>query len=144
MTAKREFMTRVSAAQASFDRFDGVAFRWSSNDCVRLAAFTLRKMGHKPALPKAGAYGSLLGARKALAAAGFDSLEAALDAMGLERIAPAAALPADIVALPGEGGWPALTVAIGNGRVLGFMGGRGGVMQPRDYVCAWRVPCLKS
>jgi hypothetical protein len=140
MTRGEGLKVRQAAAQATFDRFDGAAFRWSSNDCARLAAFVVRRLGHRPKMPKAGTYSSALGARRALKAAGFDSLEAALDAMGFERIPPASALPGDIVAIPGVGDWSALTVALGNGRVLGFMDGRAGAMQPKLYVCAWRVP----
>jgi hypothetical protein len=148
MHPSRALLLRRDAAQATFDRFDGAAFRWSSNDCARMAAFNLRKLGYESPMPKSGSYSSALGAMKALRAAGFESLGAALDSLGLERIAPISALPGDIIGLPGEGGWTALTVALGNGRVLGFMDreGRGvaGALQPRDYVCAWRVnPCLK-
>lgn len=137
-----ELNARRDAAQATLLRFDGAAFRWSTNDCTRLAAFHARKMGHKPNMPKSGSYSSLLGAAKALKAAGFDSLTAAVDAMFVQ-IPPATALVGDLVALPGEGGWPALCVYLGNGRVLGFKDGRGGVLQPHHFVTAWRVPCLK-
>ena len=137
-------IARRDAAQAAVDRFDGQPFVWGKNDCVRLSAFVLRKLGHKPNLARAGSYSSLLGAKRALARTGFASLEAALDALGLPRIPPAAATTGDIVGLPGEGDWTALTVAVGNGRVLGFMEGRGGIMQPVTTVTAWRVnPCRK-
>lgn len=136
---------RRDAAAATKARFDGRTFKWSSNDCVRMAAFHLRKLGYKPVMPKAGTYHTPLGAMKALRAAGFERLEDALAATGLTPIAPAQALVGDIVALPGEGDlWPALTVALGNGRVLGFMEGRCGVLQPALHMGAWRAnPCRR-
>lgn len=137
-------IARRDAAQAAVDRFDGQPFAWGKNDCVRLSAFTLRKLGHKPNLARAGSYSSLLGAKRALMRTGFATLDAALDALGLSRIPPAAAITGDLVGLPGLDDWTALTVALGNGRVLGFMDGRCGVMQPLTPIVAWRVnPCPK-
>jgi hypothetical protein len=135
---------RRDAAQATLDHFNGRPFAWGEADCVRLAAWHVRRMGHKTKLAKAGAYHDEAGARKALAKAGFRSLQKAVDAHGFARIAPAAALVGDIVALEGEGGWPALCVALGNGRVLGFHEGQARVLKPLLPVLAWRVePCLK-
>lgn len=137
-------IARRDAAQAAVDRFDGRPFAWGKNDCVRLSAFVLRQLGHKPNLARAGSYSSLLGAKRALARTGFATLDAALDALGLPRIPPAAAVVGDIVGLPGLDDWTALTIAVGNGRVLGFMEGRGGIMQPNAPLTAWRVePCRK-
>lgn len=143
-------LLRRDAAQAAVQRFEGRKFKWSSNDCARLAAFTLRRLGYQPPMPKAGSYRSALGAKKALKAAGFDSLESALDSLGLARIAPAAAVVGDIVGLlaDDDGGWPALTVAVGNGRVLGFQQNRARLLQPvygpGVKAVAWRVdPCPK-
>lgn len=133
---------RQQAAQAAVDRFKGVPFELGKNDCVRLAAFVLRKMGHRPQLGKAGTYSTGAGALRALRRAGFDSLAQAVDGLGLERIAPAAALPADIVMIPGEAPLDgALTVAVGNGRVLGFHEDAGGgeILQPVAFLGAWRV-----
>lgn len=115
---------RVAAAEAAVRRFSGAPFKWSSNDCARLAAFTLRRLGHKPPMPRAGSYNSPRAALKALKAAGFDSLEAALDSF-LPRVTPASAKPGDIMAFPSDGdhqGWTALAVYVGNGRVLAFHG----------------------
>lgn len=137
-------IARRDAAQATLDRFVGVPFHWGKADCVRLAAFNLRQLGYRPRLSKGGAYGSFRGAVKALGLAGFADLMAAVDAQGLPRIAPSQALPGDLVALPGEEGWPALTVALGNGRVLGWKADRPdcGVMQPIEPLTAWRArPC---
>jgi hypothetical protein len=137
-----EMIRRQQAAQAAIHRFKGEPWQLGKNDCVRMAAFVLRKMGHRPQLGKAGSYISGPGALRALQRAGFDSLGAALDALGLERIAPAAALVADIVMIPGEAPLDgALTIAVGNGRVLGFHQdlATAEILQPVEFVAAWRV-----
>lgn len=133
---------RQQAAQAAVDRFKGQPWQLGKNDCVRMAAFVLRKMGHRPQLGKAGSYTTGAGAMRALKRAGHDTLAGALDALGLERIAPAAALPADIVMIPGEAPLDgALTIAVGNGRVLGFHEdvGSAEILQPVNFCGAWRL-----
>lgn len=137
-----EMIRRQQAAQAAVDRFKGQPWQLGKNDCVRMAAFVLRKMGHRPQLGKAGSYTTGAGAMRALKRSGHDSLGEALDALGLERIAPAAARVADIVMIPGEAPLDgALTIAVGNGRVLGFHedAGSAEVLQPVDFIAAWRV-----
>lgn len=137
-----ELMRRQQAAQTAVDRFKGQPWQLGKNDCVRLAAFVLRKMGHRPQLGKAGAYKTGAGALLALKRAGYSTLSDALDGLGLERISPAAARIADIIMLPGDpelGG--ALTIAVGNGRVLGFHEavGTAEILHPIEFVAAWRV-----
>lgn len=111
---------RVAATEAVMKRFNGKAFRWSSNDCVRMVALHLRKLGYRISLPRAGSYSSLKGALKALKAAGFSSVEEALDSLQLPRIPLAYALPGDILAAPGADGITALWIFIRPGRALGF------------------------
>lgn len=137
-----ELLRRQQAAQAAIARFKGQPWQLGKNDCVRLAAFILRKMGHSPQLGKAGSYTTSTGALRALRRAGFDTLGSALDALGLERIAPAAARIADIIMIPGEAPLDgALTIAVGNGRVLGFHQdlATAEILQPVEFVAAWRV-----
>lgn len=140
---------RVAAAQAAVTRFEGRALRWSREDCVRLAAYVQRQLKHPVSLARAGSYASEQGALAALKRAGFASLEAALDAH-LPRIAPAMALPADLLGLEADwaGGAVALFVALGNGRALGFHAGEDGavcrIVQPVKVLTAWRAgPCLR-
>lgn len=140
-----DLVARAAAAQAVVDHYLGRPFHWGRSDCVRLAAMALRKRHHRVSLIKAGDYSSLRGALKALKRAGFDSLEAAVEAQGLMSIPPAAALPCDLIGIPPAepGPWLALSIAIGNGRVLGFQEGFCKVLQPRfdpaNPVRAWRV-----
>ncbi|MGT2515663.1 DUF6950 family protein [Sphingomonas panni] len=137
-----EAVRRQQAATLTVARFRGAALVYGKNDCVRLGAFVLRKMGHKVKLAQAGSYKSMRGARRALDRAGYATIADALDAMGLQRIPPAAALPADLVLIPGEGPFGgSLTMALGNGRVLGYHEDVVGadVLQPTEFVAAWRV-----
>jgi hypothetical protein len=61
-----------------------------------------------------------------------------------ERIAPAAAWPGDLIEIPAEERNPlgCFMVALTNGRAVGYVDGAIGaaVLQPLEYVAAWRVP----
>lgn len=133
---------RAHAAQTTLDTWSKRPMRLGTADCVRMVAAHLRRLGYTVKLPPSGSYRTVNSAVKALAAAGYDSVEQALDAMGLERIAPAAAIVGDVVMLPGVDRLGGLTVALGNGRVVGWheeaVGGAT-VLQPVEYVGAWRV-----
>lgn len=113
-------LRRQAAAAAAVARFKGAGLKYGVNDCVRLAGLTLRKMGHRVDLPKAGEYRSLVAGVRLLKKRGFDTIEAALDGMGLPRVTLAFAQPADIIGVPGEDGRTALWVCVGNGRALGW------------------------
>jgi len=137
-----ELIRRQQAAQSAVNRFRGQPFAYGKNDCARMAALVLRKMGHRSPLAKAGAYSSAIGAAKALKRLGHVSVGDALDAIGLVRIPPAAALPADIILIPGEGPFGgALAIAVGNGRVLGYHEDCAGaeILQPVEFISAWRT-----
>ncbi|MBP8234455.1 MAG: hypothetical protein KAY22_19350 [Rhizorhabdus sp.] len=142
MTIVPEAERRRLAAQATLDEFRDKPFKFGERDCVRMAAAHLRRLGYRVKLPAKGSYRTVRSARKALADRGFANICAAVDAHGLERIAPAAAVVGDIIAIPGEhdfGG--ALLVALGNGRCVGYhqdlVGA--GVLQPIEYITAWRA-----
>jgi hypothetical protein len=137
----------VEAAQATLDHFRGRPFVWGESDCARLAAHVLRGLGYKPNLSQFGSYRSDRAALRALKARGMASVIDWMDSVpGLSRIAPAAALPGDIIAFPGGGGWDGLAVAIGNGRVLAFtetVAGNGCAVLAANLeaaVAAWSAP----
>lgn len=137
-----DIVRRQKATQATVDAFKGRPFRFGVRDCARMAAAHLRRLGHQVKLPPSGSYGSARSAAVALRERGFADLGAALDSMGFERIAPAAALVGDVLMLPGDGPFGgALTVAVGNGRVLGYHEDAVGadILQPVQFVTAWRV-----
>jgi hypothetical protein len=144
-------IARARVTQATLARFRDRPLAYGSADCVRLAAFHLRGMGHRVSLAKAGAYDSFRGALRAIRQAGHPDLMTAVRAQGLLEIPPAATLAGDLLALQGAGpdgepveGFPALMIAAGNGRAIGFLTApdgvvRCGVVQPLEYVTAWRV-----
>jgi hypothetical protein len=132
---------RVAAAQATLDRFKDRPFALGKDDCARMAVFHLKQFGHRPKLAPAGSYSSLLGARRALTRAGFATLADAVDALGLARIPPAAAVVGDLLMLPGIDEFGALAVALGNGRVVAWHEDAAGacVIQPVEFLTAWSV-----
>lgn len=135
MTARK-----AQAAQACIDRFAGKAYAPGKRDCARLACHLLHKIGKGVPFLKGHSWTTEAGAVRVLRRLGFADIMEAVDALGLERIAPARAMAGDIVALPAEGPFGcALTVAVGNGRLLGFLEGRCQVVEPKAFVAAWRV-----
>lgn len=135
-----EMTRRVAAAQACIDKFGGQPFEWGRFDCVRLAAFAVKEQGFTVRLSRLRPYKTEAGAVRALRTITDGSLADAVDAQGFARIAPASAWPGDIVAIPGpEPFGCALMVQLSNGRVLGALDGRFAVLDPHDYIAAWRV-----
>lgn len=133
---------RRTIAQAALDTYRDQPFTPGKFDCVRLAAFVLRERGHKPRLGRGGSYKTMLGGYRALRRAGFETLAEALDSLGLMRIPPAAALPCDIILIPGPAPYDGvLQVAVGNGRTIGYHEDLDGaeVLQPVEFIAAWRV-----
>lgn len=133
---------RVAATQATLDDWKDRPFDWKANShCVRMVTEHLRRMGYKPPLSKGGSFDTPLGAKRALARAKVKTLGEAVDLLRIERIPPAMAIVGDIIELPGEAPFGALTVALGNGRVLGWHEDAAGcaVLQPLAFVSAWRV-----
>lgn len=117
-----EMVRRVAAVEATRAKFAGRPFRWGSVDCVKVAMFHLRKMGqqHSFGVHKAGSYRTPLSAKRALARAGHDSVDAALRAAGIVEIAPAMALTGDLLTMPGTEGLDAVCILAGPDLMLGF------------------------
>lgn len=142
-------VVRGQAAQACIDRFAGRVLNWRSVDCGRIAGHNLRQLGIGTPLLKGARYASEAGALKHLRALGFKGLGEAVDALGLMRIPPAAATTADLIGFVCDSElWDmALTVSVGNGRVLGaHTDGIVQVLQPdlTGAVAAWRCnPCRR-
>ena len=134
-------LKRAAAAQACIDRFAGRPYHPGSRHCGKLAAHALAKMGRSARLLNASHHTTEAGALKYLKRTGFASLAELMDAMGLERIAPAAALPADIIGLPSNDAFGcSLSVCLGDGLVLGLVeGARFQTLIPHQFVAAWRL-----
>jgi len=133
---------KAAAAQTILDAWSKRPMRLGTNDCVRMIAAHLRLLGYKVKLPASGSYRTVNSATKALKAAGYDRVGDALDAIGLERIPPAAVVVGDIVELPADTKLGSFTIALGNGRVAGYHENVVAVtvLQPVAYLNAWRVP----
>lgn len=114
---------RVTATQRTIDDHLFKPFAWGVHDCAILATNHLANLGYTTRFAEAGRYKTERGAIRAMKRLGHDDLEGFADAMGFERIAPAAALVGDIVGLRGgteAREWTAIGVCVGNGRVIAF------------------------
>jgi uncharacterized protein (AIM24 family) len=133
-------LKRAAAVQACMDRFAGKPYAAGTRDCAKLAAHALHRMGRSCRLLTDARHTTETGALKYVRRKGFDDLVALMDATGLPRIAPAAALPGDVVGLEsGDAFGCSLSVALGDGRVLGFRDGVCQPLEPHAFVAAWRV-----
>ena len=141
----KPLIRRVEAAQKAFDKFIFEPFDWGSADCAHLVSLVLIELGHPDPLKSFRRYTTEAGAKRALLKAGFTDIDDVLDQkVGLIRIAPASALPADIVAIPGgdAGEWSALGVVMDADRVIAFadmgQGARGELGSLTAATTAWR------
>ncbi len=57
---------RVAAVEATLARFEGRTLAYGRDDCARMTAFCLRKLGVKAPLLKGGSYASAVGAARVL------------------------------------------------------------------------------
>ena len=113
-----ELERRRLATEKTLGRYAGKVFDWSKGiTCVHLARAHLKNMGHKPqTLPR---FRSAFGAKKALQANEWESVEAMLDSM-LARIAPAQMMLGDLAIVPGDNGLDAIFVCAGPLKVFGW------------------------
>jgi len=133
---------RQRAAQGCIDRFAGKPYDPAAHrDCAYMVRHALHLLGRRVGQGKLPTYASDLAGMKALRMMGHANLIEAVDAFGLVRIPPLAALPADIVALPSDHPMGALSLAVGNGRLLAYLDGEHGavVIEPKAFICAWRT-----
>ena len=102
MTVKHKsaLLARQQAVSACVKRFVGQPLNWGRTDCVKLCALALRKQGHPVPLLKGVRYSSEQTALRRFREQGLSSLCDAVDALGLVKIAPAMAMPGDLIALP--------------------------------------------
>jgi hypothetical protein len=128
---------RVLATQKTVDTFKGRKFTNGTTDCVQLVLAHARHMGRKIEIPR---YGSTKTAAGALRQMGYGTLSQGLD-RHFRRIERHQAMVGDIVEMPGENGFSSLSVAVGNGRVLGFHESipHCDVLQPVLVSGAWRI-----
>lgn len=109
---------RVAATQATENRYRDRPFSWArAATCIHMIRFHAAQLGHK--LPVVPPFRSALTARRALKAAGFDTLPALMDAH-FTPVAPAWLSVGDVLAIPGDGGFEALLVKCGIDKWLGW------------------------
>lgn len=142
-------LKRRDATQATVDRWMNKPLAWSTSDCARMIAYHLRRMGYNPPLPKPGSYRSPeAGMRKLKAETGFSRLDDVIEKkLGFMPIAPAEMVTGDICSMPpaDHRDWPAMFVALDNGRLLGFIEAEDGAICrvatpiPGAVTGAWRV-----
>lgn len=135
---------RAAVAQSCMDRFSGREVVAGKRDCGKLTAHAMHGMGRSAKLLTGARHTDWSGALRYIRRKGHADLVSLMDATGLARIAPAAALPGDIIGLPsqpGDGFGCSLTVALGNGRVLGLNPTSGLIepMIPHLFIAAWRL-----
>ena len=133
---------RAAAAEACRQRFYGKAYDPGARDCLKLANHALIKMGHGSGVVKGLRYSTEAQGYRLMRKAGFASLPEGLDAKGLPRIAPAAALQGDLIAMDAGEDNPfgaSLMVAMSDGLVLGFSEGICSTWRPLAYQAAWRL-----
>ena len=111
---------RAEATELTLARFEGKPFSWAGANCIRLARTQAANMGHR--LPPVPRFRSALGARRALAARGADSVTALLDQHFLRLPGPAYAWLGDLVVGPADPlhGLEAVGIADGQGNVWGW------------------------
>lgn len=117
-------------------------FDWRTGaTCLHLLGAQLRAMGRRPrAVPR---FRSAIGARRAMAQAGFADVAAVVDSVLPLRIPPAMMVVGDIGLLPGEpGGFDAIVICVG-GKMLGWherADGLAVIDAPlSDFIAAWRT-----
>lgn len=134
-------LERHAALTATLEKFRDKPFEFGTNDCIQMARFHARKMGHK--LPGTGEYSTLVGAQRALRKQGVDSLEALLDKF-FTRITPAAALPGDLLLVRGpdepESSMGTVVLSVGK-KCIGWHETHPemAVMTITEYLAAWRL-----
>lgn len=134
---KPDLVRRMEATQKTVDLCKGKAFVEWQNDCVKLVARHAKHMGKPIKVPR---YKDAKSAAAALRLLGAATLGEALDRW-FKRIEPSQVLMGDIVEMPGANGFSGLTVAVGNGRVLGFHEDipHCDILQPVVISGAWRI-----
>jgi hypothetical protein len=108
---KPDLVRRQAALKKTIDKYRDKPFVWGRCDCWAMFRSHMVAMGHK-GLPTPPKYANALGAKRALKAMGFDTVEALLDSI-LPRIAPAQALPGDAVMVDGSESLDCITISVG-------------------------------
>lgn len=113
---KTEIEVRAEATEATRLRYTGRVFQWGKVDCIKMAHYHARNMGHKP--PKLPRYTSQIGAIRGIKKMGFDSIDEIFASM-FPKIPLAMARLGDFVIAEGEAGIDAVYISAGR-KIMGF------------------------
>ncbi|WP_037462623.1 DUF6950 family protein [Sphingobium herbicidovorans] len=132
---------RHAAIEATMARYRDRPFEWGKVDCAKVAAFHLKRLGHKILISKAGSYSSPLGASRALRRLGYATLAEMADGIGLTPIPYARMLLGDIAEMPAEAPLGAIGIYAGNGNLFCFHEDHPGLVTfaPDRILRAWSV-----
>lgn len=132
---------RHAAIEATMARYRDKPFQWGKVDCAKVAAFHLKKLGHKISISKAGAYQSPLGAARALKRLGYSTLAEMADGIGLTPIPYSRMLLGDIAEVESDSTIGAIGLYAGNGNLFCFHEDHPGLvtMTPNKILRAWSV-----
>lgn len=134
---KSDLVRRQEALAKTMAKYRGKPFVWGKSDCMTMFRSHMVAMGVK-GLPKAPEYSSALGAKRALKTMGFDTVGDLLDSL-LPRIAPAAALPGDVIMVEGSDALDCVTISVGFKAFGWHEDARGAtVLVHRETKGAWR------
>lgn len=144
----RNLQRRMKAAEACRKRFKDRPYKPGTRDCPLMGLHVLHGLGVKVPFAKGLKWKNEAEGLRVLKSLGFANLTEAIDSLGLPRIAPAFALPGDLVALETGHAVGCIAVAMGNGNLLAFTdhspnaeiltGVTGFARDDRGY-CAWRT-----
>jgi hypothetical protein len=135
---KLNLYERMLRTQKTVDLWKGRPFKENgTSDCIQLMIAHARHMGKKIKVEK---YRDAASRAAALRKLGFKSISEGMDA-NFTRIDASQVLLGDFVEMPGSNGFSAITVALGNGRVLGFHEDipHADILQPVLISGVWRV-----
>lgn len=117
-------LKRQQVAQTVLDNYIFQPLELGKTDCGTLACSVLDAFGiENPLKTSSQTYKSVRGAVRFLKSLGGDLAEI-VEATGVERIAPASALPSDLIAFSADegqiGGW-SLGVVVGSNKLIAFV-----------------------
>lgn len=109
---------RAFATETVLQRYRDKAFDWAGPNCIRLSRAQASAMGHK--VPPVPVFRSALGAKRALAKQGCETVTELLDKFFPRHFAPAFMLVGDLCVVDGEGGMDAVFISDGQGSLFGW------------------------
>jgi len=131
---------RERATEATKEEFFGTKFKYGRNDCAQVARKHAIRCGCAFNSSEGGNYSTPLGAKRALTRMGYENLRDLMD-KNYEVIAPARALPGDIIELEGDEVIGTLVVYLGNQKALSFHETQDAmcIVQILEPARAWRM-----